>query len=216
MPRVNAKAAMKVILGDESKVLPPHESDMDKVPLDIAEFVNSAHAERRKMLGLPSTRPVLDPKDVVVAPQYKYSIIKFQSQLPKNFRHKSMKMFSEGYTSTEVQAKFGIAPQSWNLWLSEDKEFAEFISMGLARAQAWWEAHARAYVNQPASRFNVGLFAINMENRFPEHYKKDRGAGKDSASRVLVGHVLLPPLAEDPRAAQRFLESGTEPNNATD
>jgi hypothetical protein len=210
MPRVNAKAAMKVILSDESKVMPRNESDMDKTPLDIAEFVNSHNAQRRKMLGLPSTRPILDPKDIVVAPQYKYSIIKNYAELPKNFRHKAMNMFSEGMTATEIQAKFGIAPKSWNLWLAQNSEFAEFVSMGMARAQAWWEAHARAFVNQPASRFNVGLFAINMENRFPEHYKKDRGVGRDGVSKVLVGHVLLPPLAEDPRAAQKFIEAGTD------
>jgi len=194
MPRISAQDSIRRITG-KHPIIPPVVSDADHGLLDPEQFIKEVHRLRRQnALGLPPP-PGQEYMARIKVPTYHASLIKQYNELPKGFRRKAMKMFSEGCSETEVQAVFGISKKAWESWLLNNEEFADFITLGMAKAQTWWERHARAYVTQPNARFNLGLWAANMENRFG--YKDRREVRIEE--RRLIGHVLLPPLESDPR-----------------
>lgn len=193
MPRSSTES-FRLISGQDKPVLKPTPSAMDVGPLDPDKFMKEAHTQRRIMQGKPLMYPVPDPAGMMRVPTYRMALVKNYEELPRSFRRNAMGMFAIGASEPEVQSKFGIAKKSWEEWVTLYPEFAEFVSVGLNRAQAWWELQARNYVSESSSKFNAALWFMNMKNRFG--YKDQKELKIEERS--LIGHVLLPPEALDP------------------
>jgi len=194
MPRT-PEEAMRLIKKEFNPDMTPMLSEDDEMEIDPDKFIKTIHTNRRKAQGLQLKYPAPTPEGVVRVPSYKLALIKNYEDLPKSFKRKTLAMFSVGAGEAEVQAKFSISKRTWDSWILDYPEFAEFISVGLTRSQAWWEDQARQYVNQSTAKFNAALWFMNMKNRFGYKDQRDINVKEEK----LIGFTLLPALRDDPR-----------------
>lgn len=78
-----------------------------------------------------------------------------------------IELMTEGASLAEVAADLGVDRKTLQRW-SEDEdgkpEFCRAIKRGVELSQAWWERLGRTELWN--SKFNHGLWYMNMKNRF--------------------------------------------------
>lgn len=88
--------------------------------------------------------------------------------LPDGWKKEILSLYEGGASDTiikkhiiKMRGKF--SNHLWNVWLRDEREFAETIETGRVLSQAWWEEKGR---DLEAKGFNTTLWYKNMQNRF--------------------------------------------------
>jgi hypothetical protein len=61
--------------------------------------------------------------------------------------------------------KVGVSDQALRNWRKQNPEFEEAYQIGLMKSYTWWEKKSRE-VFASRNKMDVGMFVINMRNRF--------------------------------------------------
>lgn len=75
-------------------------------------------------------------------------------------------LMTEGASLAEVAADLGVSRATLTKWQDDDTkpEFVAAVKRGVELSQAWWERLGRTELWN--SKFNHGLWYMNMKNRF--------------------------------------------------
>lgn len=87
---------------------------------------------------------------------------KYRNDMPDRV----IELMSEGASLVEVAADLGVSRATLSKWqVDEEKpEFVEAIKRGVELSEAWWMRMGRESLRD--SKFNHGLWYMNMKNRF--------------------------------------------------
>jgi len=108
---------------------------------------------------------------------------------PPKYRKKlceeALKLFSEGYSIVQVAAAFNVSRETIYAWGREHKEFSDTLTIGTAKAEAFWETITQAGASganeQPV---NQGLLSLIMKCRYHWTEKQDVSISGDMSVKV--------------------------------
>ena len=111
--------------------------------------------------------------------------------LPSDWKEEVMKLYKQGASNVEVKAYIyealgSFSDDLWKRWMNEEPMFSSTIKAGLAFSEAWWERQGRD--NLKETKFQTGLYQINMRNRFKWDEKKE----EEKEVKPTEFHLILP------------------------
>ena len=88
-----------------------------------------------------------------------------EKDFPKGWANTALSLYKKGASDVEIRAMLGgISEDLFYRLLIEDKNFSQTIKKGRIFCEAWWHFIGRTGLEM--GKINVGMFAIQMRNRF--------------------------------------------------
>jgi hypothetical protein len=90
---------------------------------------------------------------------------KTTKEFPDGWQKYIMNLYAQGGCDVEVRSYLGgISNGLFYRLVLEDEEFSQIIKKGRIHSEAWWREQGRRGIG--AGKVNVGMYALNMRNRF--------------------------------------------------
>ena len=90
---------------------------------------------------------------------------KTTADFPEGWEAAIYRIYIQGGCDVEVRSYLGgIQHETLVRMMDDDPKFMESIKAGRVHAEAWWKEQGRTGL--PGGKVNVGMYVINMRNRF--------------------------------------------------
>jgi len=104
---------------------------------------------------------------------------KTTKDFPEDWKQGIHNLYIRGGCDVEVRSYLGgIAIETLARMMDEDQELFDSIKRGRVHAEAWWKEQGRTGL--PGGKINVGMYAINMRNRFGWYDANKQGDSIDN------------------------------------